>query len=61
MAAHKARLIPAESNKYPEEPWLAFLDKEGLFVTEISKCRLLANNEFETIEIEFKPRELMEK
>lgn len=60
MAAHKARLIPAEANKFPEEPWLSFLEKESLFINEINRCHLLANNEFESIEIEFKPIELME-
>ncbi len=61
MAAEKARLIPAKANKYPEELWLSFLDSESSFITKINRCRLLANNEFEIIEIEFKPIELMEK
>lgn len=61
MAAQKARLIPARANKFPEEPWLSFLKREPSFINEINRCRLLANNEFESIEIEFKPIELMEK
>ena len=60
-AAQKARLIPAKANIFPEEPWLSFLDRESSFVNEINRCRLLANNEFESIEIKFKPIELMEK
>jgi len=60
-AAQKARLIPAKANKFPEEPWLSFLKRESLFIDEINKCHLLANNEFECIEIEFKPMEIMEK
>ena len=59
-AAQKARLIPANANanKFPEEIWLSFLERESSFIEEINRCRLLANNEFESIEIEFKPREL---
>ena len=61
MAAQKARLIPAKADKFPEEPWVSFLEREPSFINEIDKCRLLAKNEFESIEIEFKPIELMEK
>ncbi len=61
MAAQKARLIPAKANKFPEEPWFSFLERESTFMNEIDRCRLLANDEFESIEIEFKPTELMEK
>ena len=60
-AAQKARLIPAKTNNFPEEPWLSFLDGESSFINEINSCRLLADNEFESIEIEFKPIELMER
>jgi len=60
-AAQKARLIPAKANKFPEEPWLTFLERESSFINEINRCRLLANNEFGSIEIEFQPAELMEK
>ncbi|NLG16487.1 MAG: hypothetical protein GX556_04035 [Fibrobacter sp.] len=60
-AAQKARLIPAKANKFREEPWLSFLKNEPLLIDEINKCRSLANNEFECIEIEFKPMEIMEK
>ena len=37
------------------------IERESLFINEINRCRLLANNEFESIAIEFKPIELMEK
>ncbi|MCG3667863.1 hypothetical protein L5F24_07585 [Aliarcobacter butzleri] len=60
-AAKKARLIPAKANVFPEEPWLSFLEMESLLVNEIDNCPFLANNELESIEIEFKPTELMEK
>lgn len=60
-AAQKARLIPAKTSNFPEEPWLTFLERESSFIDEINRCRLLSNNEFESIEIELKPTELMEK
>jgi len=61
MAAQKARLIPAKANRFPEEPWLSFLKREPSFIDEANKCRLFANDEFESIEIEFKPMEITEK
>jgi hypothetical protein len=60
-AAQKARLIPVKANKFPEKPWLSFLERESSFINEINMSRLLANNEFESIEIEFKPSEFMGK
>jgi hypothetical protein len=60
-AAQKARLIKANGNKYSEEIWRSFLEGESSFIEEINRCRLLANNEFESIEIEFKPRELRDQ
>lgn len=61
IAAKKARLIPSNTNVFPEEPWLTFLESEKLFMYNINNCYSLANNELESIEIELKPRELMEK
>lgn len=61
IAAQKARLIPVKANKLPEKPWLSFLEKEPSLINESNRCRLLANDEFEKIEIEFKPIELLEK
>ena len=60
-AAEKARLLPAREKDFPEEPWLSFLKNEPLFTKEIQKCNHFANNEFNSIEIEFKPTELKEK
>ena len=61
IAAQKARLIPVKGKECPEAPWLSFLDNEPSFIREINRCNLFANNEFESIEIELKPKELMEK
>lgn len=61
LAAKKARLIPAKANKFPEQPWLSFLENESILISKIKRCHLLANKEFERIEIEIKPKELMEK
>lgn len=60
-AAEKARLIPANANVFPEEPWLSFLKNESLFMNKIDNCLSLGNDELESIEIEFKPIELMEE
>lgn len=60
LAAKKARLVPFQGNRLPEEPWLAFLKSEPLFIEEINKSNSFANNEFDCIEIELKPNELME-
>ncbi len=59
MAAKKARLIPAESNRFPEELWDSFLRNESSLIQEINSCRWLSNNEFESIEIELKPMDLI--
>lgn len=56
-AAQKARLIPVKAGKLPEKPWLSFLD----LINKNDDYRSFANNEFESIEVEFKPIELMEK
>jgi hypothetical protein len=61
IAAQKARLIPVNGKDFPEAPWLSFLENEPLFIKEIDRCNLFANNEFDCIEIELKPKELMEK
>lgn len=61
MAAQKSRLVSVRGNSFPEAPWLSFLKSEPSFIDEIKKCDLFANNEFESIEIELKPIDLMEK
>ena len=60
LAAKKAKLVPFQGTRLPEEPWLSFLESEPLFVEKINNSNRFANNEFDCIEIELKPIELME-
>lgn len=59
-ASEKARLLPSMDNSFPEESWLCFLNNESLLVNNIEKCNTLSNEQFQKIEIEFKPKEIME-
>jgi len=59
IAADKARLLPAKGNNFPEAPWVSFLENESLFIKQMDECQSLSTNGFKSIEIEFKPRELM--
>ena len=59
-AAQKARLVPFRGGHLPEQPLRAFLDSECSFHAGIEECGLLANNEFDCIEVEFKPIEFLE-
>ncbi len=61
LAAQKARLVPFQGKRLPEEPWLKFLESESLFAEKIDGCNFFANKEFDRIEIELKPIELLEK
>ena len=47
-AARKARLVPFDGKRLPEELWLSYLKNKPLF-----------NNEFDCIEVEVKPDELI--
>jgi len=60
LAAEKARLVPfIKGKRLPEEPWLSYLKNEPLFSDQIEECNCFANNEFDRIEIELKPNELI--
>lgn len=59
MAARKARLIEFKTSAPPEAPWKNFLKYEPKFMDEIQSCNSLTNKEFDCIEIEFKPKELL--
>lgn len=60
VAAKKARLVPFQGGRFPEQPLRAFLDSEQLLHDKIERCGLLASNKFDCVEIEFKPVELLE-
>lgn len=60
-AAKKARLVPSSKGKPPsEQPWNSYLESRSAINTKISKCETLGKNEFDRIEIEIKPKELLE-
>ena len=58
-AARKARLMPAISGRFPEEPWSLFLKSEPKLVSEALRCSSLNDSSIERIEIELKPAELI--
>ncbi|MBW1794834.1 MAG: hypothetical protein JRJ38_10455 [Deltaproteobacteria bacterium] len=60
MAVRKARLIEFKASAPPEASWKHFLKYEAQFMHDIQSCNSLANKEFDCIEIEFKPKELLE-
>ncbi len=61
-AVKKARLVPfkGKGNTPPEASWMSFLKDVPVFINQINRCNLLANGEFDCIEIELKPIELLE-
>ncbi len=59
-AVKKARLAPAANGVFPELPWNSYIKQKSFFDEKISECEILANDEFERIEIEIKPKELLE-
>ena len=60
-AARKARLVPSSTGKtHAEQPWNAYLEHRTCFDQKIAECEMLANDEFDRIEIEVKPEELLE-
>lgn len=59
-AIDKARLVPAENEKYAEEIWNSFLDIKPNILECISDCHEFSQNKFESIEIEIKPSDLKE-
>lgn len=59
-ASIKARLVPSAKGKPPaEEPWNYYLEHRDFFEAKITECEKLANDEFDRIEIEVKPEELL--
>lgn len=58
-AARKARLMPAISGRYPEEPWSLFLNNEPKLVSDALRCSSLHDSSIERIEIELKSAELI--
>ena len=59
-AAEKSRLVPANGDFFPEEPWKQFLDYEATALADLQRVGAHIPEKLEMIEIEFKPKELME-
>jgi len=58
-AAEKARLIEQKDEILPEAPWYDFLEYEPELHKNLESCKLCNPASVETIEVEFKPVELL--
>lgn len=61
-AARKSRLVPLQQGWHPAElPWNRYLEYRGLIHQTIAGFERLGHAGFESLAIEFKPRELLEQ
>ena len=59
LVAKKARGVPVRDNIYPEKPWQDFVNREPSISDGVKNHNRLKRGRFDTIEIEFKPVELI--